>query len=162
MQVVFDWNSTVIVTLNPRYKGRVYGLCGNFNSDLQDEYDVTTPGSPPIKTSVELAQSYRLFDGDHNCCTGCKQKLDEMTLAADTVPEVASSHRNRCAVLTDLNSAYASCHGRVDPDSFYESCITDLMHNRGSKLSLAMAINSYSIVCDETSDGYHSEMTVGK
>lgn len=162
MHVVFDGNSTLLVTLDPHYKGKVYGLCGNFNGDPQDEYPATTPGSPPIKTSVELAQAYRLFDGDHNCCTGCKQILDEVTLPADPVSDVVSHHRRQCAVLSDQNGPLAHCHSRVDPDSFYESCVVDHMHSGGSKVALEQAINSYSIVCEESSDDYHGEVTVGK
>ncbi|TDH11999.1 hypothetical protein EPR50_G00066180 [Perca flavescens] len=126
MQVVFNGTSTVLVTLDPHYKGKVYGLC---NGDPQDEYPVTTPGSPPIKTSMELAQAYRLFDEDHNCCTGCKQVLDEVTLHANPISEVVSSDRGKCAVLMDQRGPFAHCHSRVNPDSFYESCVVDHMDN---------------------------------
>ncbi|XP_071325188.1 IgGFc-binding protein [Trachinotus anak] len=157
MHVVFDRNSTLLVMLDPHYKGKVYGLCGNFNGDLQDEYPVTTPGSPPIKTSVELAESYKLFDGEHNCCTGCK--LDERTLLADPVSNI-SSHRSRCAVLIDQDGPLAHCHSHVDPYSFYESCVVDHMLNRLSKVALDQAIKSYLIVCEESRDSYFSEVTV--
>lgn len=156
MHVVFDGNSTVVVTLDPHYKGKVYGLCGNFNGDPQDEYPVTTPGSPPIKTSVELAQAYLLFDGDLDCCTGCKQNLDEETLPIDLVSDADSS--KRCAVLTDQNGPWAHCHSRVNPDSFYKSCVVD---NGGSNVAHHKAIHTYSMVCGE-SDSYHDEVTVGK
>ncbi|KAE8288669.1 IgGFc-binding protein Fcgamma-binding protein antigen [Larimichthys crocea] len=157
MHVVFDGNSTVVVTLDPHYKGKVYGLCGNFNGDPQDEYPVTTPGSPPIKTSVELAQAYLLFDGDLDCCTGCKQNLDEETLPIDLVSDADSS--KRCAVLTDQNGPWAHCHSRVNPDSFYKSCVVDRLHNGGSNVAHHKAIHTYSMVCGE-SDSYHDEVTV--
>lgn len=159
LQVVFDWYTTVLVTLNPQYKDKVYGLCGNFNADPKDEYAVITPGSPPVKTSVELGQVYRLFDGDLNCCTGCNQKLDEITFD-DTVS--VYSHDNLCAELLDPSSPHAHCHSRINADSFYQSCMVDLVHNGGSRDALDQAMKSYSIVCEEPSDGYHSDATVGK
>lgn len=161
MHVVFDGNSTVLVKLDPHYKAKVYGLCGNFNGDDQDEYPVATPGSPPIKTSVEFAQAYRLLDGDHDNCSACKQKLDEATMPAHPVSEGVSSHRRQCAVLSDQNGPLAHCHSRVDPASFYESCVVDHMHNGESNVALHQAIHSYSIVCEE-SDGYHGDVTFGK
>uniref|UniRef100_A0A8D2ZEQ9 VWFD domain-containing protein n=1 Tax=Scophthalmus maximus TaxID=52904 RepID=A0A8D2ZEQ9_SCOMX len=147
MRVVFGWNSTV-VTLDPRYKGKVYGLCGNFNGDLKDEYPVATPGSPPIKTSVELAQAYQLSDADRDCGTGCEQKLDVTPLPAHNVSDV-SSHR-LCEVLTDQNGPLANCRSRVNPDSFYESCLEDHLNNGLSEVALDQAIQSYSIVCEES------------
>ncbi|KAM9852133.1 IgGFc-binding protein-like [Aulostomus maculatus] len=138
MQVIFDWNTTVLVILQPHYKGKVYGLCGNFNGNSQDEYAVNAPGFlvHPVKTSLELALAYRLFDGDWTCCSGCKQKSDEMTLN-DTF--FSSSHIGQCAVIIDPNGPYSSCHSRVNPDSFYQSCIVDLMHGRGSVAALKQA-----------------------
>ncbi|XP_059194717.1 IgGFc-binding protein-like isoform X2 [Centropristis striata] len=158
MHIVFNGYSTALVTLDPHYKDRVYGLCGNFNSDSQDEYPAATPGSPPINTSVELAQAYRLFDGDQDCCTGCEQKPDDVNLAAD-LSEDLSSERRRCSVLTDSNGPFAHCHSQVNPDSFYESCLVG-HHNRGSEVALNKAIISYSIVCDKTNDGWQDGVTV--
>lgn len=159
MHVVFDQNSTVLVTLDPRYKGSVYGLCGNFNGDLHDEYAVTTPGSHPINTSVEFAEFYKLYDGRHGCCTGCK--WDKGALLADPVSDV-SSYRTRCAVLMDRNGPLADCHGHINPYSFYESCVVEHMLNRLPDDALDKAVKSYSLVCEESRDGYYSDVTVGK
>ncbi|XP_041798261.1 IgGFc-binding protein-like [Chelmon rostratus] len=158
LYVVFDGNATVLVTLDPHYRGKVYGLCGNFNGDRQDEHPVNKSGPSPAKTSVELAQAYQLFDGDHNCCTGCKQSLGEVTVRPDLVSEVVSSHRRQCAVLSGQNGPLAHCHSRVDPESFYEGCVVDHLHNEGSEV-LHQAIHSYSIVCEEA-DRFHSDVTV--
>lgn len=48
MHVVFDGNSPVLFTLDSHYRGKVYGLCGNFNGDPQSKYFAHTPGTPPI------------------------------------------------------------------------------------------------------------------
>lgn len=162
MRVVFDGNSTTILKLDPYYKGKVYGLCGNFNGDPQDEYPVTTPGSRPVNTTAALTEAYRLFDGDDNCCTGCKQKSDEDDMLADPVSEVVPGGKGQCAVLMDHNGPLSHCHNRVNPDSFYDSCMFDHMHDGGSELALDGAMYSYSLVCEEASDGYNDEVTAGK
>ncbi|CAJ1061665.1 LOW QUALITY PROTEIN: IgGFc-binding protein [Xyrichtys novacula] len=161
LHVILDGNSTVLVILNPQYKGRVHGLCGNFNGDCQDEMAVTTtPGSPPINSSVALAKAYQVFDKDQSCCTGCKQEHSEVTFPADFDSELASGHRKKCAVLKDENGPLAPCHSKVTPDSFYESCLSDLMHNGGSEAALNQAIYLYSTVCEAFRDGYLSERAV--
>ncbi|KAM9352917.1 IgGFc-binding protein-like [Symphorus nematophorus] len=164
LHVVFDGNSTVLVKLEPHYKGKVYGLCGNFNGDSQDEYSVTMPGSPPIKTSVELAQTYRLFDGDHNCCTGCKQEVDEVSLSADAVPEVLSSHKRHCAVLDvhcPPNSHYKTC-GTACPPSCelntticHKACVYGCFCDPGFIRSPTGCVHPYQCGCTDSSGKYH-------
>ncbi|XP_070690944.1 IgGFc-binding protein [Pempheris klunzingeri] len=56
------------------------------------------------------------------------------------------------------NSTLAHCHSRVDPHSFYESCVVDHNRNGGSKAALDEAIRSYSMICEEFSDGYHDDV----
>ncbi|XP_041649020.1 IgGFc-binding protein isoform X2 [Cheilinus undulatus] len=153
LRVVFSGNSTVLVTLSPQYRDHVYGLCGNFNGDHQDEMAVAKPGSLPLNSTLE---AYRVFDGDHNCCSGCKQE-NEVTFTADQVVEVVAHHKRQCEVLKDQRGPLAHCHSLVAPESFYESCLSNLMHN-GSALN--EAITSYSAVCDVIKDGYHSEVTI--
>nr|XP_020511172.2 LOW QUALITY PROTEIN: IgGFc-binding protein-like [Labrus bergylta] len=159
LHVVFGGNSTVVVTLSPRYKGQVYGLCGNFNGDHQDEMAVTMPGSPPSNSSVEFAQAYRLSDGDDTCSTGCKQE-PRVTFPAGPVSEVAASNGKLCEVLKDKRGPMAYCHSQFAPDSFYESCLSNLMQNGTLQAAVDQAISSYSIICEAFSDGYHTDMTV--
>ncbi|KAF1387774.1 hypothetical protein PFLUV_G00083440 [Perca fluviatilis] len=121
MQVVFNGTSTVLVTLDPHYKGKVYGLCGNFNGDPQDEYPVTTPGSPPIKTSMELAQAYWLFDEDHNCCTGCKQGC--FCNPGFISSQIGCVRPHQCGC-TDSRGKYHSLHSTFwTPDNCGQVCI---------------------------------------
>ncbi|XP_074538742.1 IgGFc-binding protein [Halichoeres trimaculatus] len=160
LRVVLDGNSTVLVTLTPDYRGRVYGLCGNFNGDHQDDMAVTMPDFLPMNTSVELAKAYQLFDGNLNCCTGCKQEFGEVTFPAGFDSTLAASHRRQCGVLMDQNGPFADCHSRVDPGSFYESCLSDLLHNGGFRSALKQAMFSYSTVCEASSDGDLGERTV--
>ncbi|KAM4600962.1 IgGFc-binding protein-like [Polymixia lowei] len=151
LQVVFDWASTVAVTLDPHYMGEVYGLCGNFNGDSLDEHTAAVPGTPPSK-SVYVAQARRLYNGDNDCLT--KQSLDNP--APTVAPEIISSYRRLCAVLKDQQGRFAHCHSKVDPGSFYQSCVAELTRNGGSKVSLDQAMNSYSMVCGQVNDGYDS------
>ncbi|XP_030248331.1 IgGFc-binding protein-like isoform X5 [Sparus aurata] len=154
LHVVFDGNSAVLIKLDPHYKGKVYGLCGNFNGEPKDEYPEATPGSSPINTSVEFALAYQLFDGD-NCFT--ENKLEEATLSADHVSGVPSSHKKRCAVLSDQNGPVAHCHSRVDPDYFYRSCLVNHMLDGSTNDALNQAVHSYSVACEE-SDVTHGEV----
>ncbi|XP_061677224.1 IgGFc-binding protein [Syngnathoides biaculeatus] len=158
LNVLFDWNSTILIRLDPNYKAVVYGLCGNFNGDPQDDYGIHLQGFPPATTSVELAQAYRIFDGDHNCCTGCKMELNLTSLMEDAPDGTAARRKIHCNDLVDPTGQFARCHSHVNPESFYERCIADFMQKR-SEASLKQATSSYSVVCDELSD-FPPELTM--
>ncbi|KAK1895713.1 Alpha-tectorin, partial [Dissostichus eleginoides] len=153
LHLIFDGNSTVLVKLEPHYKGEVYGLCGNFNGQPQDEY----PDSVTNKKSVDFAQAYQLFDGDQKCCNGCKQKVNHEKLLADSVFDDVWGP---CEVLTDQTGPFAHCHSRVSPDSFYKSCVVDHVQNGRSEVSLEQAIYSYSLVCEATRKYYNDGVIV--
>ncbi|XP_049587088.1 IgGFc-binding protein isoform X3 [Syngnathus scovelli] len=160
LQVVFDWNNTILLMLEPNYKEIVYGLCGNFNSDLQDDFALYFNGSPPTNTSAELANAYRVFDGEHNCCTGCEKKpLDNNTLLEDMPKGVAFAQKSHCDDLIDPTGPFARCHSHVNPDSFYQSCVADLSQGR-SPASLEQAATAYSVICKEFDDYVPPEPTV--
>ncbi|XP_054637554.1 IgGFc-binding protein isoform X2 [Dunckerocampus dactyliophorus] len=153
LHVLFDWNTTIFITLNPQYKGIVYGLCGNFNDDPQDDYTANVPGSPPVNsTLVELAQVYRLFDGNHKCCTGCKQKLDIATFLED-MADVEVSSESHCADLLYPTGQYAWCHSLVNPDPFHGSCV-GLVPKVGAKAAVDQTTSSYSLVCKELNEDF--------
>ncbi|XP_061919145.1 IgGFc-binding protein isoform X2 [Entelurus aequoreus] len=155
LRVLFDWNTTVFITLKPHYKGIVYGLCGNFNDDPQDEYTVNGPGSPQFKTSVELAQAYRVFDDEQKCCSGCciKKKLDVATLLEDVAYREPSSGKSSCADFVYPAGQYAPCHSLVNPDSFFQSCVSDLAF-KGVKAAVDQTTSSYSLVCKELNEDF--------
>ncbi|XP_063735180.1 IgGFc-binding protein-like [Eleginops maclovinus] len=108
-------------------------------------------------TSVEFAQAYQLFDGDQKCCTGCNQKVDHEKLLADSV---SANVWRPCEVLKDQNGPFAHCHSRVNPNSFYKSCVDDHRHNGLSEVSLEQAMYSYSLVCEATREDYNDGVTV--
>lgn len=96
LQMLFDWSNTVVVTLKPCYKSKVYGLCGNVNGYPEDEHLITADNasSPATKSSLGFVEAYQLFDGDQNGCKGCWKVEGNLTL---TVP----SYRSMCGVLMD-------------------------------------------------------------
>uniref|UniRef100_A0A3Q2YAJ3 IgGFc-binding protein-like n=2 Tax=Hippocampus comes TaxID=109280 RepID=A0A3Q2YAJ3_HIPCM len=160
LRVLFDWNTTILITLDPNYKDIVYGLCGNFNGDTQDDFAIHLHGVRLAKTSVELAQAYRVFDGDHNCCTGCeKNALDNSTLLEDLSNGIVVTRRSHCDDLIDPAGPFAHCHTHLSSDSFYQSCIADLIQGR-SEAFLKQATTSYSVICEELSDYVAPELTI--
>ncbi|XP_057690269.1 IgGFc-binding protein isoform X2 [Corythoichthys intestinalis] len=159
LHVLFDWNTTLI-TLHPNYKDVVYGLCGNFNDDPQDDFAINLHGMPPVKTSVELAQSFHIFDGDLSCCTGCKKSnLENATLLEDGPAGIITTQIGHCNDLIDPTGPFAHCHIHVDPHSFYQSCRADLIQGM-LEVAFEQAATSYTAVCKEMSSDFPPDLTI--
>ena len=60
MQVKWDRGTRVYVKLDNRWKGRVQGLCGNYNGDAQD--DLKTPSSGIETSPVLFGHAWKLQD----------------------------------------------------------------------------------------------------
>ncbi|KAM8825944.1 IgGFc-binding protein [Synchiropus picturatus] len=144
LQVLFDWRTTVSVTIDSKYQGVVYGLCGNFNGNPQDEF----ASKSAAKMSSSLTHLYRVFDGDD----GCAEEGNTMVPLADAVSKVSLSYKKACDALKDPHGPYAQCHGRINPDSFFQSCLTDMMQSGEVKESVERAMNSYSMLCEAAAD----------
>lgn len=60
IQIKWDRRTRVYITLGVRWKGRVQGLCGNYNGDALDDFKTPSSG---IETSATLfGHSWKLQD----------------------------------------------------------------------------------------------------
>lgn len=60
IQIKWDRRTRVYITLGVRWKGKVQGLCGNYNGDALDDFKTPSSG---IETSASLfGHSWKLQD----------------------------------------------------------------------------------------------------
>ena len=60
LQIKWDRGTRVYIKLAPRWKGRVQGLCGNYNGDALD--DLKTPSSGVETSATIFGDSWKLQD----------------------------------------------------------------------------------------------------
>ena len=65
VEVVFDWNTLLMVKLSSSFYGNVGGLCGNYNGNATDER--ATPTGTLAATVEKWAESWSVPDGDPLC-----------------------------------------------------------------------------------------------
>uniref|UniRef100_A0A4X2M914 VWFD domain-containing protein n=1 Tax=Vombatus ursinus TaxID=29139 RepID=A0A4X2M914_VOMUR len=119
------------LTLSAAYQGYTLGLCGNYNGNSADDLLSLAPG--PGLQSCPLPQP---------CPSpGCP-----------TVGEAAGAPfqgSNSCGLLMAAQGPFAPCHGTLSPGPFFQSCLADVIHGRGSHPVLCRCLRSYVAACQE-------------
>ncbi|MEQ2316006.1 hypothetical protein AMECASPLE_028228, partial [Ameca splendens] len=119
-------------------KGKILGLCGDFNDDSMDDFK-TTSGLPE-RTAVAFANTWRA----KATCPDVKTDLaDPCTLSIDKEKYAKSW----CSLLSDTNGIFAPCHSKVDPEEYKTSCIFDTCACENSEKCMCAALSSYVHAC---------------
>lgn len=110
----WDKGTRLSVSLNPKHKSFVEGLCGNYNDDQSDDF--TTPSAgPPEQVASVFGDSWKL----HGYCPKAKSVIDTCQLHPHRHPWAQET----CSVIrSDLFSA---CHHEVAPRPFFDACVFD-------------------------------------
>src|SRR6218665_142492 len=137
--VQWDGSMRVYLSLDPRFSGKVCGLCGNFDG-LADN-DFTARSGQIESAAVSFANSWRTRET-------CPMTADPNS------PCTASPEREywatyACEILR--SSAFDECHSVVGVDSYYGDCIWDSCGcTRGGDCEcLCTAVSAYVRACNE-------------
>ncbi|XP_062841259.1 IgGFc-binding protein-like [Trichomycterus rosablanca] len=141
LEVKYDWNMMLYITVPITYSGSLGGLCGNYNGDWTD--DQTDIKGTKLSTVLEFAKSWKVADNDSFCQDDCAGKC---LLCPDKLKEKYSDE-SYCGLIAKTNGPFASCHKVVDPGAFFDNCVYDVCINKGVKSSLCENMRSYADAC---------------
>ncbi|XP_056642321.1 hemocytin [Diorhabda sublineata] len=110
----WDKGTRVYVRLDPRWKGRTKGLCGNFNDDEIDDFQTPSGGLAEVSANI-FGDSWRL----QSYCSEAPEIKDTCTYRPDRKVWATK----KCGVLK--TQTFAACHSEVPVDYFFEKCIFD-------------------------------------
>ncbi|XP_051901395.1 IgGFc-binding protein [Pristis pectinata] len=140
LEVSYEWNWYLTVTLTSSHFRSVCGLCGNFNGVKED--DVTFPNGTRAPSTVEWARSWKVPDHDPFCwdyCRGYCPTCSDADRALYGGPQF-------CGMLEEV---FKGCHPKVDHRPFVDSCIYDVCLNQGSRKLLCQALEAYASECQK-------------
>ncbi|XP_056138439.1 mucin-2 [Lampris incognitus] len=128
----------VYVTLDPSYKTKTRGLCGNYNRVQSD--DMKTPQEIVEGTPSSFGNSWK----SNPSCQDREERLDDpCSLSVEN--ERYAEHW--CSLLRNPNSAFAQCHATVDPDVYYKRCVYASCNCEKSEACLCAVFSSYARAC---------------
>uniref|UniRef100_A0A3B3CSU8 Alpha-tectorin-like n=1 Tax=Oryzias melastigma TaxID=30732 RepID=A0A3B3CSU8_ORYME len=137
LTVTFDSYSTVVITVPPNYRGKVCGLCGNFNGNRNDDF--RTPNGTAVTTTDAFGASWKV-PGNYTCSDGCGSSCPQCT--------DDQAARAQCEVIQAPEGPFSFCHEHIDPEPYFNDCVFDVCvsGNAGNDL-LCRAIEAYVSAC---------------
>ncbi|XP_059842765.1 mucin-2-like [Hypanus sabinus] len=143
--VIWDKRTRFSVTLDPRWKNKVCGLCGNFNDELED--DLSTKGNSLMTNFVEFGNSWKSM-------RSCANALSR-TFPCENNPYCLAWAQKRCSIIT--GPIFQACHKIVDPTPYYEACVQEACacDMEGKYLGLCTAIAVYAEACNKANVCIH-------
>ncbi|XP_054708375.1 SCO-spondin-like, partial [Uloborus diversus] len=134
----WDKGTRLYITLDPKWRERVKGLCGNFNDDQTDDFLTPSGGIPETRASI-FADSWKI----HEYCPQ-PQTIED---ACELHPLRKSWAQQKCGILK--SDVFANCWSEVPLDHFYERCVFDscACDTGGDCDCLCTAIATYAYEC---------------
>ncbi|XP_044527109.1 IgGFc-binding protein-like isoform X2 [Gracilinanus agilis] len=133
-----DLAYSLFLTLPPNYMGHTCGLCGNFNGDAHDDFQLLR-GS---HTGEPVTYSASKWKSDADCKENCASSCPACMAPEQLVPAKA-----QCWILQDPRGPFSSCHREIDPEPFASACANDLCLSTGNNHVLCLSIQTYAAVC---------------
>ncbi|XP_054426643.1 mucin-5B [Pteronotus mesoamericanus] len=139
LAVSWDRKTSVFIRLHQDYKGKVCGLCGNFDDNAANDF--TTRSQSVVGDALEFGNSWKFSPS----CPDAPAPRDPCTAN----PYRKSWAQKQCSL---LNSAtFAACHSQVDPTKYYEACVSDACacDAGGDCECFCTAVAAYAQACRE-------------
>ncbi|XP_062974480.1 mucin-5B-like [Elgaria multicarinata webbii] len=128
----------VYINLDPSFKERTCGLCGNFDSRQTDDFKAISgvvEGSASAFANTWKTQA---------SCPNIKHSFeDPCTLSIEN--EKYAHHW--CGLLTDSEGPFAKCHPSVNPAAYHKNCMFDTCNCERSEDCMCAALSAYVRAC---------------
>ncbi|CAO2583924.1 MUC5AC [Lemmus lemmus] len=139
--LVLQWDrkTSIFLRLIPEFKGRVCGLCGNFDDNAINDF--TTRSQSVVGDMLEFGNSWKFSPS----CPDAVVSKDPCTAN----PYRKSWAQKQCSI---INSAtFAACHTHVEPAKYYEACVSDACacDSGGDCECFCTAVAAYAQACHE-------------
>ncbi|KFO36873.1 Zonadhesin [Fukomys damarensis] len=151
LQVRYDGNHLVEVTVPSSYAGQLCRLCGNYNNNSMD--DNLRPDRKPAGSSSQLVASWRSSEGSE---PGCFLGAEPSSCPEDNMADMWSKD---CEILMNPLAPgltllpphppqpFSNCHHLVHPQASFASCVQGQCGTKGDALALCGSLQAYASLC---------------
>ncbi|KAM4618062.1 uncharacterized protein O3C94_021919 [Discoglossus pictus] len=126
------------VVLDPSFKGKTCGLCGNFNDKQSDDFQ--TINGVIEGTAASFANTWKT-QGD---CPNIKNVYED---PCSLSVENAEYAQHWCGLISDPSGPFAPCHSSVLPTIYQKNCMFDTCNCAKSEDCMCTALSSYVRAC---------------
>ncbi|XP_068787387.1 otogelin-like protein [Struthio camelus] len=142
--ILWDKKTTMHVKVGPRWKGKLAGLCGNF--DKYTSNDLTTSNNMEVRNAQVFGDSWVLGQ-----CKSPNETLRPCEVHQSKFPYA----KKECSIL--YSDVFAPCRNVIDVTSFVKNCHTDTCNcNLGGDCEcLCTSIAAYAHKCCQQGAAIH-------
>nr|XP_020826519.1 mucin-5AC [Phascolarctos cinereus] len=137
--LLWDKKTSIFIQLSPDFKGKVCGLCGNYDGNSMNDF--TTRSLSVVGDVQEFGTSWKMSPS----CPDAGPTRDPCTAN----PYRKAWAQKQCSI---INSAiFATCHPHVEPTRYYEACVSDACacDTGGDCECFCTAVAAYAQACNE-------------
>ncbi|XP_077090058.1 mucin 5e [Siphateles boraxobius] len=136
--VIWDKHTRVTIQLEPQWRGRVLGLCGNFDGKVTN--DLLTSSSSEVFSVLDFGNSWKRADPP------CSDVTHEI-FPCERHSYCAAWAQRRCMILR--SDTFKDCHLKVDPEPYYQACVLESCscEFEGKFLGFCTAVSAYAEAC---------------
>uniref|UniRef100_A0A8D0GJN2 VWFD domain-containing protein n=1 Tax=Sphenodon punctatus TaxID=8508 RepID=A0A8D0GJN2_SPHPU len=113
VMIIWDKKTTVFIKLTPDYKGKICGLCGNFDDKANNDF--TARNQLLVSSALEFGNSWKLSAS----CPDVEVDYEP----CEQNPHRRSWSEKQCGLIK--SEVFSICHSKVDPTPFYDACVHD-------------------------------------
>ncbi|XP_069764048.1 mucin-2-like [Narcine bancroftii] len=139
--VIWDKHTRLSVTLQEHWMNKVCGLCGDFNSNTEDDF--TTKFQMLAINSIDFGNSWKSRD---SCLSSPNQKFP-----CEENPFCSPWAEKKCSIINNVNGEFQPCHNKVDPGPYYDACLKEACacDKEGKYLGFCTAVAVYAEACNK-------------
>ncbi|XP_067284502.1 mucin-2-like isoform X2 [Pseudorasbora parva] len=136
--VIWDKHTRVTIQLEPQWRGRVLGLCGNFDGKVTN--DLLTSSSSEVFSILDFGNSWK------TAAPPCSDVTHEL-FPCERHSYCAAWAQRRCMILR--SDTFKDCHLKVDPEPYYQACVLESCscEFEGKFLGFCTAVSAYAEAC---------------
>lgn len=139
VEVSYDGNQHVQITVPAGYRDATCGLCGTLNGNIADEF---------LMPSGSLATSVTQFAANWQVAHAAYPCTDVQELSPCPSTELARYSRpDYCGILKKSPGPFAACSQVLPPSGFVESCMYNLCTSGGDMTVLCEILRAYAEWC---------------
>ncbi|XP_060710565.1 zonadhesin-like [Hemiscyllium ocellatum] len=139
LQLQYDGNHFVKITVPGNYNQQMCGFCGNFNGDPVDDY-LMPDGSLAVNDTI-FGESWKTEnDEDESCRTivpiPCEKEIFDKVISDD-----------QCGLIINTTGPFRDCVDIVDPMPYFNNCVYDMCQFQGFQPPLCDQLQAYTDIC---------------
>ncbi|XP_076987983.1 IgGFc-binding protein [Tamandua tetradactyla] len=142
LRLLFDGDAHILISIPSPFRGRLCGLCGNFNGNWSDDF--VLPRGTPAPSVEAFGAAWRVPGSSQGCSEGCGPQGCPVCSAEETAPYESLQ---ACGRLRDSRGPFANCHAVLSPSEYFRQCVYDLCIHKGDSTFLCRSLTAYTAAC---------------